>query len=82
MAWRRTPATREIALGFGPPPGISTDAFANINNFVYNYSCEKQRVQALAGRSGSNIHAGERVAPQGHRERQEFCFANARQEPR
>jgi mRNA interferase HicA len=32
---------------------------AHINNIVYNIICEEQRVQALAGRSGSNIQAGQ-----------------------
>src|ERR1700722_3878015 len=38
-----------------PPYLPSPISLANINNIVYNNTCEEQRVQALAGRSGSNI---------------------------
>jgi hypothetical protein len=48
-----------------------------INNFAYNYLREEQRVQALVGRSGSNIQAGQRFPS--HPVRQEFCSADARQ---
>jgi hypothetical protein len=60
-----------------PDDAIAT--VASINNIAYNYMCEEQLVQALAGGSGSNIQAGQRVSPEGDPERQEFCSADARQ---
>jgi hypothetical protein len=60
---------RYPVAGFGlSPDSAAVDAIATvaiINNIVYNYIREEHRVQALAGGSGSNIQAGQRVPPQG-----------------
>jgi hypothetical protein len=42
--------------------GINLSFFAFINIFVYISTREGQRVQALAGKTGSNIRTGERIA--------------------